>query len=286
MKKLKLFSIFCVALFLFGFITQPVLAQPGPPGDANDDGNVSVLDVVYLLDYLFRNEPAPPYPIDADVDGTAGINLGDILQLMEFLFHGCSLMPYTGTGPNISNIEFTFPRIEPGPLGVPYNLNLKLTDNPGPDLDGIVLTFSYQNLFGYVEVNLDSITPGNIVPIGWYFAVLIDNANKKALIAIYPSSGGDPIPTGTTGQIAILYFTRTANATGPATCMSPAVYPPTNSSILISDWCADGTTPLNRVFLPKFGKKGDANSDGLVSVSDVVFLINYLFKGGPVPCGW
>jgi hypothetical protein len=28
---------------------------------------------------------------------------------------------------------------------------------------------------------------------------------------------------------------------------------------------------------------GDANCDGQVSVADVVYLINYLFKGGPVP---
>jgi hypothetical protein len=29
--------------------------------------------------------------------------------------------------------------------------------------------------------------------------------------------------------------------------------------------------------------RGDANGDGKITVSDVVFLVNYLFKGGPVP---
>ena len=29
--------------------------------------------------------------------------------------------------------------------------------------------------------------------------------------------------------------------------------------------------------------RGDANSDGKISVSDVVYMINYLFKGGPAP---
>ena len=29
--------------------------------------------------------------------------------------------------------------------------------------------------------------------------------------------------------------------------------------------------------------RGDANGDGKVTVSDVVFLVNYLFKGGPTP---
>jgi hypothetical protein len=28
---------------------------------------------------------------------------------------------------------------------------------------------------------------------------------------------------------------------------------------------------------------GDANSDGVVGPGDVVFLINYLFRGGPPP---
>jgi hypothetical protein len=29
---------------------------------------------------------------------------------------------------------------------------------------------------------------------------------------------------------------------------------------------------------------GDANCDGKVTVADAVYLINYLFKGGPPPC--
>jgi len=29
--------------------------------------------------------------------------------------------------------------------------------------------------------------------------------------------------------------------------------------------------------------RGDANGDGLINASDVVYLINYLFKGGPAP---
>jgi hypothetical protein len=31
-------------------------------------------------------------------------------------------------------------------------------------------------------------------------------------------------------------------------------------------------------------KHGDANSDGAVGPGDVVYLINYLFRGGPKPC--
>ena len=31
-------------------------------------------------------------------------------------------------------------------------------------------------------------------------------------------------------------------------------------------------------------KRGDTNADGIINSADVVFLINYLFKGGPDPC--
>jgi len=30
--------------------------------------------------------------------------------------------------------------------------------------------------------------------------------------------------------------------------------------------------------------KADTNCDGNVDVADIIYLINYLFKGGPLPC--
>ncbi len=35
--------------------------------------------------------------------------------------------------------------------------------------------------------------------------------------------------------------------------------------------------------MPEPYEAGEANCDGKVTVSDVVYLVNYLFKGGPVP---
>jgi hypothetical protein len=28
---------------------------------------------------------------------------------------------------------------------------------------------------------------------------------------------------------------------------------------------------------------GDPNSDGVINVADIIYLVNYLFKGGPLP---
>ena len=57
-------------------------------GDANSDWNVNVGDVVFLLNYLFKNGPDPdPFGAgDANCDGI--IDVGDIVCLINYLFKG------------------------------------------------------------------------------------------------------------------------------------------------------------------------------------------------------
>jgi len=57
-------------------------------GDANGDGKVSVSDVVYLINYLFKGGPAPnPLWVgDANCDGK--ITVSDVIYLINYLFKG------------------------------------------------------------------------------------------------------------------------------------------------------------------------------------------------------
>jgi Dockerin type I domain/Beta-propeller repeat len=57
-----------------------------PKGDVNGDGTVNVLDVFYLINYLFAGGPAPLCSGDVNGDGTT--NAGDIFYLINFLFAG------------------------------------------------------------------------------------------------------------------------------------------------------------------------------------------------------
>lgn len=284
MIKLKLFSIIIAALLISCLFAQSAFATFG---DVDGDGYPFTLaDLLYLDVYLINGGPTPPNPNDADFDGSPGINLGDLLQFTYFLIGSCNnFVSYTGIAPAFGNIEFTLPRLEPGTVGVQFSVPLKLSDNPGPDLVGIVIPFSYQNLPGYVSVSLDSVGfTGSIVPSQWAHLVYIDNSNKKALLMVFKSNPGYNLSAGTIGNVATLYFTRTQ--TGNPTCMTPTFYPPTHTPMLFSAVCADGTPPSARVFIPKIGKKGDPTSDGAITVSDVTFLTRYLFQGGPPPCGW
>ncbi len=57
-----------------------------PHGDANGDGQVTVTDVFYLINYLFAGGPAPIGP--ADVNGDGQITVADIFYLISYLFSG------------------------------------------------------------------------------------------------------------------------------------------------------------------------------------------------------
>jgi len=55
-------------------------------GDANKDDKVSLSDIVYLINYLFKFGPAPE-PIQAgDVNCDGKVSLGDIVYLVNYLF--------------------------------------------------------------------------------------------------------------------------------------------------------------------------------------------------------
>ncbi|MEZ5360141.1 MAG: dockerin type I repeat-containing protein [Candidatus Zixiibacteriota bacterium] len=59
------------------------------PGDVNDDGNVNPGDLVYLINYLFLNEAAPPAGIGAaNINDDNTIDIRDVMYLYRYLFLG------------------------------------------------------------------------------------------------------------------------------------------------------------------------------------------------------
>jgi hypothetical protein len=56
------------------------------PGDADGDGEISISDATYLINYIFGGGLAadPPEAADADCNGT--ISIGDAVYLINFVF--------------------------------------------------------------------------------------------------------------------------------------------------------------------------------------------------------
>ncbi len=55
-------------------------------GDVNDDGLVNILDIIFLIDYKFKNGPAPQELNAADVNNDGLVNILDIIYLIDYKF--------------------------------------------------------------------------------------------------------------------------------------------------------------------------------------------------------
>jgi hypothetical protein len=55
-------------------------------GDVNEDDKVSLLDIVYLINYLFKFGPAPELIQSGDANCDGKVSLSDIVYLINYLF--------------------------------------------------------------------------------------------------------------------------------------------------------------------------------------------------------
>ncbi len=57
-------------------------------GDVNKDGTIDVGDIVYLINYLFKNGPVPDPFESGDTNCDENLDVGDIVVLINYLFKG------------------------------------------------------------------------------------------------------------------------------------------------------------------------------------------------------
>jgi len=67
-------------------------------GDMNGDDKIDLLDILHLIDYKFKEGPAPVNPMCSDVNNDGDVNLLDILVLIDYKFKegsapDCGLVP-------------------------------------------------------------------------------------------------------------------------------------------------------------------------------------------------
>lgn len=69
-----------------GCSNQVCIAGNVSCGDVNDDGVVNVLDILYFINYKFKNGAAPVSMWAANVNGDGSVDLLDILYLIDYKF--------------------------------------------------------------------------------------------------------------------------------------------------------------------------------------------------------
>ncbi len=65
-----------------------VLEGPGQAGDVNNDDVVNLLDITFLISYLYKDGPIPENPAQADPDQSCVINILDITYIIANLYKG------------------------------------------------------------------------------------------------------------------------------------------------------------------------------------------------------
>ena len=58
------------------------------PGDANNIPPVNILDITYLINFLYKGGPAPPCSGEGNANGICPINILDITYLINYLYKG------------------------------------------------------------------------------------------------------------------------------------------------------------------------------------------------------
>ena len=65
-------------------------------GDANGSGGISLPDVVFLVNFIFKAGPQPNPTCTGDVNGNATVNLADVVHLVNFVYKSGSAPVKTG----------------------------------------------------------------------------------------------------------------------------------------------------------------------------------------------
>jgi hypothetical protein len=55
-------------------------------GDMTGDGEINVSDLIFLIDYLYRNGRAPSPLYLGDVNCDEGVNISDVVYLINFVY--------------------------------------------------------------------------------------------------------------------------------------------------------------------------------------------------------
>ena len=122
-------------------------------------------------------------------------------------------------------------------------------------------------------------------PVAPWNAVFVDSGNGRGSYVF------DPIPSQA-DSIYNIRFLAVSSADSRADTMNVSIQVITgvcgdaDGNLLVS--ISDAVYLINYIFAsgpaPVTPRGGDPDCNGLTSISDAVFLINYIFAGGPAPC--
>jgi Dockerin type I domain len=252
------------------------------PGDCNGNGFVTIDDEIMLINWLFMAGPQPAMP-DCDCDGFPGLNYGDALQLLGSIFQGQPLFPYPGFDVPVPSLAKFYYNTQIPENANNFTVNIYVDIPPGFDISSLILPFSFAQQPGTMQapVTCNAISFAGTVGNPIFLSSSIDNANNYfVILGNGVMAPGPTLAGGTAGLLCSVDFSSGAGTSNPITMTATdRIWP----MLFIQDYYPNVIG--QRVYLPEAIRApyGDVNTDGTVNVSDAVYIINYVFVGGPPP---
>ncbi len=268
------------ALYIDGKITFPCCEVCG---DADGSGSLTISDAVRGMGFLFSGAPA--IDLCGDADGFDIYTIRDVLYMTTFLSAVCIQSPSIVAQPN-PNLKVVYEDLFPAGASS-VTIDIRFENTGTHTIRGFDMPMKV-SVDGQKPLSYSASTAGSTWPAG-FSLLLPDTANATFLLSsvINVSVGaGDYLlarltinmmPSGVDRQISLEYTGTYPFMTGVFESTSkPCHY------IMFLDEALNAWEPVLSGVAP-FYICGDADGTNIISISDVVYLINYIFGGGPAP---
>ncbi|MBU8934867.1 MAG: T9SS type A sorting domain-containing protein [candidate division Zixibacteria bacterium] len=236
----------------------PITAQGADCGDVDSDGVINISDMVYLLNYMFYNGPAPPDPSTANMDICGDIDLRDVAYLTAYLFQGgplpcaggvdCALYPQGSL-----SLDHVDGAVSPTQIAIerPVKFHIRVTNNTSDDASGILHGFRVYSPDGAQWSYTSIDTTGTLGFDQFDLAVFSYGINVDGAPADTVAFGGLTLThSGLTSGFDDVAYTISlgsfeASDIGKTICIDSAFFPPAGRWV----WSVEG----QNAYSPPFG---------------------------------
>jgi len=292
-----------VRKLLTGFATALILLTLAAParsqlcGDVTDNGNVDIVDVVTLVNYIFDPTMETPAGIgNADMDPFPGIDVSDLTYLVCYMFlYGPRPCEGGPAGDDLTpGGEVTLEQVigQFGPtnvaVGYPLTFAVRVTNNTDRHVRGMTNGFKLYSPDG-ANIGAIELSSGTLYEDLWFLEIWTQDpvaGEPFGNVAISITEPGmDPGYDGVAYQIEVEPFSE--EDLGKTICFDSSYYAPAGKWM----WAIDGQNTL----LPSWDGPhcftieeaeyfpGDVDADGSVTVADLVDMVDYMFLNGEPP---
>ncbi len=278
-------------------IADPALEPTYICGDLDGSGFPTIHDLTLLTTYIHDPTAVVPQPEAADIDQYAGVDVGDLAYLWDYLYE-MGPIPCEGDAPDIIGtggrlyLDSTHGLLDPNTVAVGEEVTffIGVNNNTADNIPLLSAGFSVTSPDGAVVPS-----PVNISVVGdlsdnhnfwpmWYQEQ--DNPNGFGFFCL--TLRPDALEPGyRNGALALTVGPFDAADVGKTIVLDQALFGRGGTTRFM----VDGQTPLvpdwsgpysftigERPYLP-----GDADNSKHVDVGDIVFMVDYMFRNGLEP---